>query len=137
MSRGRIACAGALIALGVAVGALGMMILFSCWSFSQMRAIEINGAEPSVQSILYSEEAMRDAARMVCAERLDLRRAPTELERATRRSRIAFAEAHYWSCAADHDILMRDVRVEVPPGVHSTAPSLERMIWDMGLDCPR
>jgi len=136
MSRGRIACAGALIALGVIVGAFGMMILFSCWSFSQMRAIGINGAEPSVQSILHSEEAMRDAARMVCAERRDLRRAPTELERVQLRSRIRNLEIHYRHSAVYHNNLMRGVR-EVPPRVHRAAPTLERMIWDMGLDCSR
>lgn len=90
------------------------------------------------------EEDLKTTARQVCIARQEVIRAPTELERVQRRTRLASSENDYVHIASNYNERIRLVlenQFTVPPDVREQAPTLDQLIEELrlseGLNCPR
>ncbi|MBU0625691.1 hypothetical protein KKF05_05100 [Patescibacteria group bacterium] len=133
-----------LLMLGLLV--LGLLIgLVGSWLVSL--SLPVTSAESALvpgQFVQELEEDLKTAARQVCIARQEVIRAPTELERVQRRTRLASAENDYVRIASSYNERLRiipETQSIVPPDGREQAPTLNQLIEELrsseGLNCPR
>jgi hypothetical protein len=134
-----------MIAIGVIgiAASTGLITLVYAWLNEPARIVSVDNVRSQWQFAYDMEEDLKASARQVCIARRAVATAPTELERAQRRSQLVAREDNYARIASDYNGRLRDAfraRLVAPPDVRRSALNLEEMIlWlrvNEGLFCP-